>query len=476
MKKKGFTLVELLAVIVILAVILVIAIPQIMNVVKTSRVAAVESTARLVLKKAEEQLVENEVLGSKKAIRCSDLVKLSDEYSICSVSMDENNEPKVVVKGSDGRKLSNILCKGTKDNITLAITKAPLTITAVNKSKVFRQANPTLTVSYTGFKGSESYSVLTTQPTITTTASTDSPVSGSPYAINASGAAATNYDITYVPGQLTITPKSLTTATVTLDSDHFDFDNYEHKPTVTSVKDGEVTLDLNDEYTVAFTSKGEYGNTDHKAPDIYYADISFTGNYSGSYKQPYQIRKNINLADTWVTYYESDVNMQVPDGFSAYTITAYSNTAVTLTQQSFVKKGVPMVLYKNGDTSSFFPTLVGPTNAGNWTSNAAFRHVDVATDISTLLQDGYSIWILVDGQFVRTKSGTLPAGKCYLKLSNSQVNASRIDLSNIYTGIENKAKENLKDSYWYTIDGRRLQSPPTQKGIYIVNGKKVVIK
>lgn len=29
---------------------------------------------------------------------------------------------------------------------------------------------------------------------------------------------------------------------------------------------------------------------------------------------------------------------------------------------------------------------------------------------------------------------------------------------------------------WYTIDGRRLNSKPTKKGIYIVNGKKVVIK
>ena len=28
----------------------------------------------------------------------------------------------------------------------------------------------------------------------------------------------------------------------------------------------------------------------------------------------------------------------------------------------------------------------------------------------------------------------------------------------------------------YTLDGRKLNSQPTQRGIYIVNGKKVVIK
>ena len=29
---------------------------------------------------------------------------------------------------------------------------------------------------------------------------------------------------------------------------------------------------------------------------------------------------------------------------------------------------------------------------------------------------------------------------------------------------------------WYTLDGRRLDGQPTQRGIYINNGKKVVIK
>ena len=29
---------------------------------------------------------------------------------------------------------------------------------------------------------------------------------------------------------------------------------------------------------------------------------------------------------------------------------------------------------------------------------------------------------------------------------------------------------------WFTLDGRRLDSNPTQKGIYIYRGKKIVIK
>ena len=37
-------------------------------------------------------------------------------------------------------------------------------------------------------------------------------------------------------------------------------------------------------------------------------------------------------------------------------------------------------------------------------------------------------------------------------------------------------KGEIRSEKWYTIDGRRLQGKPTQKGMYIVNGTKVVIK
>ena len=33
-----------------------------------------------------------------------------------------------------------------------------------------------------------------------------------------------------------------------------------------------------------------------------------------------------------------------------------------------------------------------------------------------------------------------------------------------------------RQSSWYTLDGRRLQAAPTQKGVYIKNGKTIVIK
>ena len=47
-------------------------------------------------------------------------------------------------------------------------------------------------------------------------------------------------------------------------------------------------------------------------------------------------------------------------------------------------------------------------------------------------------------------------------------------VTGIGKGVSSTDNNKLND--WYTIDGRRLNSKPTQRGVYIVNGKKVIIK
>lgn len=63
-------------------------------------------------------------------------------------------------------------------------------------------------------------------------------------------------------------------------------------------------------------------------------------------------------------------------------------------------------------------------------------------------------------------------------LSDFKTEVAELNLDEISTGISNASIENLyaKNSSWYDLSGRRLSEQPTNKGIYIVNGKKVVIK
>ncbi|MEO5947298.1 MAG: MBG domain-containing protein [Chitinophagaceae bacterium] len=94
---------------------------------------------------------------------------------------------------------------------TLLVNKAALNIKADNKSRFEGLANPSLTITYTGFVLGETNTVLTTQPTISTTAT----IASAPgmYSITVSGATAANYAITHSGGTLTIIAKTNQTIT-----------------------------------------------------------------------------------------------------------------------------------------------------------------------------------------------------------------------------------------------------------------------
>ncbi len=92
----------------------------------------------------------------------------------------------------------------------LTITPAPLTVTAVTKTKVYGDANPTLTYNYTGLKNGELESALTTKPFISTNVTVASNAGTYTGAISVSGAASPNYSINYVPADFTVTKVALT--------------------------------------------------------------------------------------------------------------------------------------------------------------------------------------------------------------------------------------------------------------------------
>jgi hypothetical protein len=93
----------------------------------------------------------------------------------------------------------------------LTVNKASLTITAENKTRLPGQPNPTFTVVYSGFVNGETESVLTSPPVVSTIA--DASSGAGKYKITVSGAAANNYNISYVDGELTIDPLAAQTIT-----------------------------------------------------------------------------------------------------------------------------------------------------------------------------------------------------------------------------------------------------------------------
>ena len=131
-KVKGFTLVELLAVIVILATILVIAVPKITDTIKNSKIASFESSAKTIAAQAEKKKMENEILDNTNLITCNNLVKLSNsDYISCSIYFDSNNNALVTLYGS-GKFEGLQIINGTKENAKAEEIKAPVYGNAVN--------------------------------------------------------------------------------------------------------------------------------------------------------------------------------------------------------------------------------------------------------------------------------------------------------------------------------------------------------
>jgi gliding motility-associated-like protein len=97
----------------------------------------------------------------------------------------------------------------TYANSELTITKAGLIARADNKAKVYGDANPAFSVSYTGFVNGETVAVLTSASTASATGVTAASSAGN-YPITASGGSANNYQLSYSPGTLTITKAPLT--------------------------------------------------------------------------------------------------------------------------------------------------------------------------------------------------------------------------------------------------------------------------
>ncbi len=141
------------------------------------------------------------------------------------------------------------------------------------------------------------------------------------------------------------------------------------------------------------------------------------------------------------------------------------------------KKGTYPLIYsaKNKGTSYSNQNLVGQETTGTITAEDGYYYYKLAYDDYTTKTDLGFYWGAEDGGVF-----SVPAGKAYLKVAKTAdvaVTAFRFDGTTV-TGIGNVATDGAAQlvKSAYTIDGRRVDANRLTKGIYIVNGKKVVVK
>ncbi|MEI6600657.1 MAG: YDG domain-containing protein, partial [Comamonadaceae bacterium] len=113
---------------------------------------------------------------------------------------------------NSGTTLTNYTLPTTVSGTIGTITKAHLTVTADDKTRLYGDANPTLTSSITGYVNSENASTagITGAPTLATAATTTTGVGTVAITAAANNLAAANYDFAYTNGALTINKAHLT--------------------------------------------------------------------------------------------------------------------------------------------------------------------------------------------------------------------------------------------------------------------------
>ena len=160
-------------------------------------------------------------------------------------------------------------------------------------------------------------------------------------------------------------------------------------------------------------------------------------------------------------------------GLKVYVITKLGTTTATASQIDYMPQGVPVLLKRADTTVSSYEVTSG---TGTAPTTNLLRVFNADRNVSN--REGF---ILFNDEFVLVNEGVLPAGRVFLPANNLQMSRgltrSIVIDDDDATGIEgNRAVADEADEQWFDLQGRRLEQKPTKKGIYILNGRKVVVK
>lgn len=155
----------------------------------------------------------------------------------------------------------------------------------------------------------------------------------------------------------------------------------------------------------------------------------------------------------------------------------------------YVKAGAGVLIHRIGSSTGDADLLrvsdgsISEADKTLYSSNLLVG-VTEATDITATISataSTYSYFILKDGAFHPTNGGTVKANKAYLRIPTAAARDGALaiefddeEMTNILTTTNSVDSPN--SGAWYSLDGRKLDTMPTTKGIYINNGKKYVIR
>ena len=332
-----------------------------------------------------------------------------------------------------------------------------------------------VTYSYT-VKGEDNYS-------------TDVPTNAGEYTVKVTIAAKGNYASVEATTDFTISPKSIGDGIDAVEGIDIKITQVGENVEVTYVKDGDQTLVVNEDYTVEKQVRG----------DDNYIIVNGIGNYGGSVQGLFV--KSVFTKPTEATQsaavYQASSDLAKPSDIMPYIVRKVNPSIGTMviTPIGYIPKDVPVLMLRTSETTGF---LASPKEEST-------DEITVQTKNSNMLKvvpeggvdvEAAQVYTFYNGEFVLTKKGELSKGKFFLYNPNytampsaeeeqqqgggnaPSLSVLRFVIEEEATGIDDvrSKMEDVRDSYWYTLDGQRLNGKPTKAGLYIWNGRKTIIK
>ena len=195
----------------------------------------------------------------------------------------------------------------------------------------------------------------------------------------------------------------------------------------------------------------------------------------------YGVTANSANGSYWATFHSGVAGYQTPSGTTAYIATLTDgNTKVDLTEVAggFIPAEKAVIL--KSASASISLTRAATGTAFDFSTNSLLG--------GSTVTDGYDAYTMaaVGGVmgFYKFTGAALDPNKAHLEIPQSSPAPARgfigfgEDGTTSLREVKNEEvkSEKFDAGAWYSLDGRRLNVQPTQKGVYVNNGRKVVVK
>ena len=184
-------------------------------------------------------------------------------------------------------------------------------------------------------------------------------------------------------------------------------------------------------------------------------------------------------AKEFITYYKDEPLYVEDEAAELYTISSVNGDQAVLSDKSdAMPSNTPMLVYNKSNETKVILLIPCAEPDMALTVAPEFQGTLTATTIAAST-DAQTNYAFNGKQFVFVKDDlAIGANKAWLEIPTGMMAGAR-EINLVFgeaTKITNTNITNLTNGDWYDLNGRKLQGIPTKKGVYILNGKKVVVK